>query len=69
MEGNWINGSRLHSLWFQDLNIDKIPIHLLTHAPGDEEYTLGSLKLTKAEYANAEKINEIIDYLEKMDLR
>ena len=49
--------------------IDKIPIHLLTHSPGEEEYRLGSLTLTKAEYANAEKINEIIDYLEKMDLR
>ena len=36
---------------------------------GEETYTLGTLTLTKAEYANAEKINEIIDYLNDMELR
>jgi len=47
------------------LNVDKIPIHLLVHSPGDEEYTLGTLKLTKADYANSEKSNEIIDAVTK----
>ena len=45
------------------MSIDKIPIQLLTHSPGDETYHLGTLELTKAEYANAEKINQVIDVL------
>ncbi len=51
------------------MNIDKIPIHMLNENTGEETYTLGTLTLTKAEYANAEKINEIIDYLNDMELR
>jgi len=45
------------------MDIDKIPIDLLVHSPGDETYRLGTLELTKAEYANAEKINQVIDEL------
>ncbi len=51
------------------MNIDKIPIDLITMSPGDETYKLGTLEISKAEYANAEKINEIIDYLTDMELR
>lgn len=36
---------------------------------GEVTYTLGSLVITKCEYANAEKINEIIDYLTDLELR
>ena len=42
---------------------------MLSESAGEETYTLGTLTLTKAEYANAEKINEIIDYLNDMELR
>jgi len=49
------------------LNIDKIPIKMMTESPGEEIFTIGTLVLTKAEYANAEKINEILDYLTKME--
>ncbi len=35
----------------------------MSESPGEESFTLGTLTLTKGEYANAEKINEIIDYL------
>jgi len=51
------------------MNIDKIPIHLMTESPGNENYQLGSVTITKGEYANAEKINEIIDYLTDLELR
>ena len=51
------------------MNIDKIPIKELKQIPGEESYQLGTLVITKCEYANAEKINEIIDYLTDMELR
>ncbi len=35
----------------------------MSESPGDENYTLGTVTISKGEYANAEKINEIIDYL------
>ena len=35
----------------------------MSQSPGDENFTLGTLTISKGEYANAEKINEIIDYL------
>ena len=42
---------------------------MMSESPGDDNYHLGSITLSKGEYANAEKINEIIDYLEKLELR
>jgi len=39
----------------------------MTQSPGDDDYHLGTITITKGEYANAEKINEIIDYLEKQE--
>jgi len=51
------------------MNIDKIPIQLMTQSPGEEDYHLGTVTITKGEYANAEKINEIIDYLTDLELR
>ena len=42
---------------------------MMTESPGEETFHVGTLVLTKAEYANAEKINEIIDYLTDMELR
>ena len=35
----------------------------MTEMPGEENFTLGTLTISKGEYANSEKINEIIDYL------
>ena len=43
------------------MNIDKAPLHLLQESPGVEKYQLGTLKVSKADYANAEKTNELID--------
>jgi len=43
------------------LNIDKIPVKEMTYSPGDESYHLGTIELSKGEYANAEKINELVE--------
>ena len=43
------------------MNVDKIPIKEMTYSPGDESYHLGTITISKGEYANAEKINEIVD--------
>jgi len=51
------------------MNIDKIPIHMFSESPGDDTFTCGTLTISKAEYANAEKINQIIDYLIDMENR
>lgn len=51
------------------MGIDKIPIHLMTESPGDETYTLGTVTITKGEYANAEKINQLIDELQELQQR
>jgi len=51
------------------LNIDKIPIDTMKYSPGDESYHLGTLEITKGEYANSEKINEIIDMLRDHEKR
>jgi hypothetical protein len=40
---------------------------MFSQSPGDESYTLGTLTISKAEYANAEKINQIIDYLAELE--
>ncbi len=49
------------------MNIDKIPIETMTYSPGSNSYHLGTVEITKGEYANAEKINEIIDWMQKHD--
>jgi len=51
------------------LNIDKIPIKMMTQSPGDDDYHLGTITITKGEYANAEKINEIIEYLIEEEIK
>jgi len=49
--------------------MDKIPIQLIQDSPGNETYHLGTLELTKAEFANAEKINDLIDWCRELDER
>ena len=44
------------------MNVDKIPIETMTYSPGDESYHLGTLEISKGEFANSEKINEIIEW-------
>ena len=36
---------------------------MFSESPADDTYKCGTLVISKAEYANAEKINQIIDYL------
>ena len=48
------------------MNMDKIPIHMLSESPGDETFRCGTLVLTKAEYANAEKINQLVDWCREL---
>ena len=50
------------------MNIDKIAIELMTYSPGDESYHLGTLEISKGEYANSEKINQIIDWLREHEV-
>ncbi len=45
------------------MNVDKIPTRAMSYSPGDESYHLGTLEISKGEYANSEKINQIIDWL------
>ena len=40
---------------------------MFSQMPGEETYQLGTLVISKAEYANAEKINQIIDYLRELE--
>ena len=49
--------------------MDKIPIHMLSESPGDETFHCGTLVLTKAEYANAEKINQLVDWCRELQER
>ena len=49
--------------------IDKIPTHKMTESPGDETYTLGTITISKGEYANSEKINQIIDIINTLEER
>jgi len=51
------------------MNIDKIPIKMMTKSPGDDDYHLGTITITKGEYANSEKINEILDYLIEEEIK
>jgi len=51
------------------LNIDKIPIEQMTYSPGSESYHLGTIEISKGEYANSQKINEIIDMLRDHERR
>ena len=46
--------------------IDKIPICLFKEDPITDTYKLSDMVITKAEYANAEKINEILDLIKNM---
>jgi len=41
----------------------------MNEIPGEDSYTLGTVTISKGEYANAQKINEIIDYLNDLELR
>ena len=34
----------------------------MTYSPGSESYYLGTLEISKGEYANSEKINELIEW-------
>lgn len=49
--------------------IDKIPIHLLKEDPLTETYKLGSVEISKGEYANSEKINQLIDIIRDLSDR
>lgn len=46
--------------------IDLIPIKLFKEDPTTETYSLGSVTVSKGEYANSEKINQVIDALNKI---
>ena len=48
------------------MGIDKIPIELIKEDPVTETYTLGTVEISKGEYANSEKINQIIDELREL---
>ena len=43
------------------MNVDKIPLKEMIYSPGDNSYHLGTIEISKGEYANSEKINELID--------
>lgn len=49
--------------------IDPIPIKLFKEDPVSETYVLGSVVISKGEYANAEKINQIIEVLNDIEFR
>ena len=51
------------------MNVDKIPIETITYSPGDESYHLGTLEISKGEYANSEKINEIVEWVRDLQER
>ena len=46
--------------------IDPIPIELFNEDPVTETYKLGTVEISKGEYANSEKINQIIDALNQI---
>jgi len=47
--------------------VDKIPIKEMTYSPGDESYHLGTLTISKSEYAYLEKSNEVIEWCRKLE--
>lgn len=51
------------------LNIDKIPTKTMTYSPGDESYHLGTITISKGEYANSEKINDVIEWCRDLQTR
>lgn len=51
------------------MNIDKIPIKTMIYSPSEETYHLGTITISKGEYANSEKSNEIIDFCRKLEER
>lgn len=46
--------------------MDKIPIHMLSELPGEETFHCGTITLSKGEYANAEKINQLVDWCREL---
>lgn len=50
------------------MNMDKIPIEMFNESgePGSEVYSCGSLTISKAEFANAEKINDLIEWCREL---
>jgi len=51
------------------LNVDKIPLKEMSFSPGDESYHLGSLTISKSEYAYLEKTNQIVDWCRELQER
>ena len=51
------------------MNIDKIPIQLLNEDPVSETYSLGTVEISKGEYANSEKINDLIEWCRELQDR
>jgi len=53
------------------MNMDKIPINMFNESgePGAEVYSCGSLTITKTEYANVEKINDLIEWCRELQER
>ena len=51
------------------MNIDKIPIETMVYSPGNESYHIGTLEISKGEYANSEKSNEIIEWVRDLQER
>lgn len=49
--------------------MDKIPISIFSEGIGNDTYTCGTLVITKAEYANAEKINDLIEWNRELQER
>ena len=41
----------------------------MVYSPGDESYHLGTITITKGEYATAEKVNQIIDWMRDHERR
>jgi len=51
------------------MGIDLIPIKEMKEDPVTSTYKLGSVEISKGEYANAEKINQIIEELRSLQTR
>ena len=49
--------------------MDKIPINMVSQSPGEEIFHLGTLELSKGEYANSEKINDLIEWCRELQDR
>ena len=51
--------------------MDKIPIKMFSSSgePGDESYSCGTLVITKSQYADEEKINDLIEWCRELQDR